>query len=222
MVTRPNGRKDLAASKALLKTAVLLGGLTDTEKSHHAKLGEAGKETFLGKSHTERNVDIEEALKADPVVYTGDDGVEFRKSDDVRMINMAKQNDALSKRLNTEMEAGSVAKLEKRAGEELGNVTGSIEARAAILKSVDNIEDETLRGEAQTALKALNTAAAGKFVAKGKGGPSSAAPSGDAEEQLDTMAKTYAKDNDMAFAKAYTIVIATPEGDALYTHAMNA
>lgn len=212
--------KELAALKLTLKTAVKLGGLTDTEKSHHAKLGEDGQESFLGKSHTERNVDIEEALKADPVIYTTTDGVEFRKSDDKRMVDMAKQNDQLSKRLDSEMEAGSVAKLAKRAEEELGNVTGSVEARSAIIKSVDSIEDETLRGEAQTALKAMNTAAAGKFVAKGKGGPSSASPSGDAESQLDTLAKAHAKDNSMSFAKSYQAVLATPEGEALYNESV--
>lgn len=211
---------DLAASRKALKAAVLLGGLTDTEKSHHEKLGEEGQATFLGKSHTERDIDIEAALKADPVIYTAEDGVEFRKSDDVRMVNMAKQNDALTKRLNTEVESGAVAKLAKRAGEELGNVTGSIEARSAILKSVDSIEDETLRGEAQTALKALNTAAAGKFVVKGKSGPTSASPDGDANDQLDTLAKAYAKDNTVSFAKAFTAVLATPEGEALYNESV--
>ena len=213
-------KKDLAASRAALKTAVMLGGLSDTEKAHHAKLGEDGQESFLGKSHTERNVDIEAALKADPVVYTTTDGVEFRKSDDNRMVEMAKQNDALTKRLDSEVESGAVAKLAKRAETELGNVTGSVEARSAIIKSVDAIENEELRTEAQTALKAMNTAAAGKFVKKGLGGPSSATATGDAEEQLDTLAKTYAKDKDMSFAKAYSAVLATPEGEALYNESV--
>lgn len=213
-------KKDLVASKAALKTAVKLGGLTDTEKSHHAKLGEEGQETFLGKSHSERNVAIEEALKADPVIYTTESGVEFRKSDDSRMVDMAKENDQLAKRLNTEVEAGSVAKLAKRADDELGNITGSVEARSAILKSVDSIENEELRTEAQTALKAMNTAAAGKFVKKGLGGPSSAAPSGDAEGELDNLAKAHAKDNNMSFAKAYSAVLATPEGEALYNESV--
>jgi hypothetical protein len=211
---------ELVALKKTLKTAVKLGGLSDTEKSHHAKLGEEGQETFLGKSHTERNVDIEEALKADPIIYTTTDGVEFRKSDDNRMVDMAKQNDALTKRLDSEVESGAVAKLAKRAETELGNVTGSVEARSAIIKSVDSITDETLRGEAQTTLKAMNAAAAGKFVKKGLGGPSSVTAEGDAESQLDTLAKTYAKDNTMSFAKAYSAVLATPEGEALYNESV--
>lgn len=216
-------KKDLTASRAALKTAVELGGLTDTEKSHYAKLGEAGKETFLGKSSTERNVDIEEALKADPVVYTSDDGVEFRKSDDSRMVTMAKSNDALTKRLNTEMEAGSVAKFEKRAEDELGNLTGTVETRAAILKSIDAIEDEAVRTEAMKTLTAKNVSNSGAFVAKGKGGPSSVSAGGSADDQLDVLAKEHMTANTgSSFAKSYQAVLETPAGEALYNESINA
>lgn len=216
-------KKDLVASKAALKTAVKLGGLTDTEKSHHAKLGEEGQATFLGKSHTERNVDIEEALKADPVIYTTESGVEFRKSDDSRMVDMAKENDQLAKRLNTEVEAGSVAKLEKRAETELGNLTGTVETRAAILKSIDSIEDEAVRTEAMKTLVAKNVANKGAFVAKGQGGPSSVSAGGSADDQLDTLAKEHlAANTGSTFAKSYQAVLATPAGEALYNESLNA
>ena len=216
--------KDLAASQAALKTAVQLGGLTDTEKAHHAKLGEAGQESFLGKSATERNVDIEDALKADPVVYTDEAGTEFRKSDDPRMVALAKSNDALAKRLNTEMETGSIAKLEKRAEDELGNLTGTVETRAAILKSIDAIEDEAVRTEAMKTLVAKNVANKGAFVAKGRGGPSAAGGSGGtADEQLDTLAKKHMVDNTgSTFAKSYAAVLETTEGEALYNESLNA
>jgi len=216
-------KKDLGIAKTALKAAVKLGGLTDTEKSHHAKLGEEGQESFLGKSHTERALDIEEALKADPVIYTDESGTEFRKSDDPRMVSMAKQNDQLTKRLNSEVEAGAVAKLAKRADEELGNLTGSVETRSAILKSVDAIEDEALRTEAMKTLTASNTAAGSAFVAKGKGGPSSVSAGGSADDQLDVLAKEHLAANaDSTFAKSYQAVLATPAGEALYNESLNA
>jgi cation transport regulator ChaB len=103
----------------------------------------------------------------------------------------------------------------KRAETEIGALPGDATMKGKVLKAVEEIADEKVRGAAIAALKAGNAALKSGFRPAGYDGGD--APSGDsAEAKLDAMAKAHAEKNGVSFAKAYTVVIDTPEGRELY------
>ncbi len=69
-----------------LRIAKAYGSLNDVEKSHYNSLDDDGKSGFLKLDAEGRGNAIEKAKGDDPVVYTAEDGTEFRKSDDPRVI----------------------------------------------------------------------------------------------------------------------------------------
>lgn len=185
----------VAALEAELAVAKAVGELTDAEKAHYGKLDDAGKKEFLAKSKEDRAkilADIEKAAKEeDPVVYKSDTGEEFRKSDDPRLITMAKRADEDRRDLIKARVAAENAEFAKRAETELSHFPGTVEVRTAIVKAVAGIEDEEVRKEAEAALKAQNAKLAPAFKTVGAGG-SPAIAKGDkesAEAELDTLAK---------------------------------
>lgn len=205
-----------------LAAANAIAALNDAEKAYHAKQDDAGKAAFLAKSAEDRKAVLDEVAKAandaDPVVYKALDGTEFRKSDDARLVAMAKSADA-DRKENAELRKKAAdADLRKRATDLLPNLPGTVETHMALLKSVDGITDEKEREAALTALKGQNAAMAHAFVAKGHGGSPA---QGSSDDQLDQLAKKHAEDNKMSYAKAYDAVLQTPEGQDLYNKSLN-
>lgn len=195
-----------------------LAEMNDAQKAHYEKLDDdKAKEAFLAKSADERQKEVDEAAKQaedeDPVVYKAADGTEYRKSDDPKVINLAKQadeNEKARKRAEAELQD---QRLRKRAEEDLGNLPGDLEVRAAVVKAVEGIEDDAVREKAEDALKAANTAMGKAFETRGHGGQ----PAEDsAEGQLEKMAKDYAREHKVSYEKAYDEVCKTREGEALY------
>ena len=111
---------------------------------------------FLGKSAGDRQSEIVAKNSADPIVYTTTDGIELRKSQGEAIISIAKSNDELRKTNNELMEKAAQASLEKRADTELSHIPGDVGIRAAMLKAIDAIPDETQRTGALAALKSKN------------------------------------------------------------------
>lgn len=162
--TMPNDKKadniaansEVEALKLQLAVATALAELTDTQKSFYNTLNEDGKKDFLSKSPTDRNVAIEVAKNADSVVYKAADGTEYRKSDDPRLVAMAKRMDVDRVALIEAENARQDLELRKRAEEVLRHLPGSVETRMALLKSIDSIDDASQRESALNALKAQN------------------------------------------------------------------
>lgn len=197
--------------------------LNDVQKAHFAGLDEAAQDAFLAKSADDRQAEVDAVAKAateaDPVEYTTMDGIELRKSAGAAMIAMAKSNDALRKQNDELAKNAADEAIRKRAETELAHLPGDVDARMALIKSVDAIEDETQREAAMNALKAQNEAMAKAFTTAGHGGE---APANSATEQLDALAKKHQDDNPgTSFAKAYDAVLETAKGAELYAQSLN-
>jgi len=185
-------------------------------REHYDSLAEKDQEAFLAKSADEQKAEVAKGKEADPVVYKTAEGVEYRKSDDPRLVSLAKQNDELAKAAKDSAAKAKDAELRKRASEELSHLPGDEETHVSLLKAVDAIADEGQRTKALEALKAKDLAMKGAFEQKGH---RASAESGSAEEKLDGLAKAYAEKNSVSFEKAYAEVVKTEDGRKLYKEA---
>ncbi len=201
-----------------LAKATALGELNDAQKSFYADLDETGQAAFLEKSADDRTAQIEAATVEDPVVYKADNGTSYIKSDDPRLVDMAKQGDLDRRALAKSEKIRKEADLRKRAETEFKTLPGSVETRMALIKAADGIEDETQRGEALKALKA-QTARLGKAfrtVGTGEGNEPEIFDKSSIDTRLEKMAAEYAKEHDIEYHAAYAAVLDTDEGRELY------
>ena len=194
--------------------------LPAVHKAHFDGLAEADQAPFLAKDNTEREAEVQAAVEAaadppkDPVLYKTRDGMEIKKSHGDLALAQAKQIDQLAKANEGHEAREATRTLEKRATDELPHLPGTIQVRAAMIKAVDEIEDETTRKAAHEALKANNTAMEKAMKTAGVRGQ---AEPGSADDQLQKLAKTYmAKHDDATEAQAEAAVLKTDEGKRLY------
>ena len=189
------------------------------QRALYDAMGDADKTAFLAKSDAERQAMVLAKAEADPVVFTAADGTAFRKSDDPRLVALAKRNDQLAKDASDAVEREATTRFEKRASEELSHCPGSTTAKVALLKAVNGITEATVKSEVLALLKSADKAL--KEVAFDKSEGASGAEGGqggdDPEAKLNTLAKAHQKANPgMSFEKAYSHVMNTPEGVELY------
>lgn len=214
--------------------------LSEAQKAHYDTLTGKDAEAFLEKSYAERSADVQKALDADTVVFKGElTGIEVRKSQGDFALKLAKSAEDSEKRARDAANAVAVEKaareaveLSKRAKETMPNLAGSDEVHCAVLKAVESIADETLRGEAIAALKAANEAARSREVAKGVNAgnpPELATDSSGAYDALEKGLVAYCKANSIPAVKTWTDGLVayeqTTEGAALksaYDRAANA
>jgi hypothetical protein len=189
------------------------GALNDAEKQLYDTLDKADRKEFLRTK--DRKGALEKADKANPVIYTGADGTVFRKSDDPRMVAMAKRNDALEKSNREQSQALADANFAKRASEELGSLPGKPEAKVALLKAVEGIADEATRKAVSEMVKASSSNLAKAFRTVGTAGGASPL-AGTHEDQLETMAKRHVETAKVTIEQARAQVMNTPEGKAIY------
>ena len=188
--------------------------LDDAEKTHLKSLKEEDKDAFIAKSKEERAGEIKKASEEDAVVYKCIDGTEYRKSDDPRLVAMAKRADEADKLAKAEVEKNIKAALEKRAEVEMNFIKGNSNAKVALLKSIDGIKDESVKTEVLEIIKSANEAMSPAFqtlgVTKAEEEPK------DAKGKLESLAKKYAKDNNVSNSVAMDAVLKTAEGKKLY------
>jgi CHAT domain-containing protein len=214
--------KSKEASDAELTKAQKFGELTDVQKAHYGELDDAGQTAFLEMTSEQRQAAVDSAIAkrdaADPVVYTADDGTEYRKSDDTRMVKMAQERDEDRRELTKMRTENEENSLRKRA-EELEHLPGTVDTKIQMLKSIDAISDEKARDEALSALKAQNSDMAKAFDTHGVR-PGNGAITSSAEQELDNLAKAYASDHKVDEAIAYGKVLETPQGAKLYEQSL--
>lgn len=199
-----------------LERATAMAALTDVEKAHMGTLDEAGQEEFLKADKEARKADLdraEELAKAeDPVVYTAADGSEFRKSDDPRLVRMARERDedrAIAKAAREEQET---LQFEKAASTDFASLPGETRTKVELLRAVSRIEDGEVRKSVVDLLKANNSEMAKALERIGTTGEARSAPA----EKLDALATEKAKKEGISFEKAYGQVMETDEGRKLY------
>ncbi|MHA1859158.1 MAG: hypothetical protein ACTSUU_06905 [Candidatus Thorarchaeota archaeon] len=204
---------DLAASNEKFEKSESFGKLNDAEKAYYTALDDEGQVSFLKMDEGARANVLEKADEADSVVYTSADGEEFRKSDDPRLVKMARQGDEDRKIAKAERERRETMEFTKRADDELSHLPGDAPVKVALLKAVEGIKDEAHRTAIGEMFKAADISASGAFET---GGTTDIAK-GDAEEQLNTLAKAYAKEHTVSDAVAMDEILKTDEGSRLYT-----
>jgi hypothetical protein len=186
-----------------LETAGKVAKLSEPHRTFYEGLGGGDeKAAFLSKSESDRQAQVDEITKGDPIEYTALDGTEYRKSAGAGTIRLAKQVDEQAKRLAKAESEKATAEFQKRANGELSHLAGSVEVRAEVLKAVEAIEDDGLRKGALETLKAANTMLGKGLERRG----TSQVPSPDAdtaEAQLNALAKSYAEEHDVDFYTAY-------------------
>lgn len=204
--------KRIAELEARAEKAERLASLSDVQKAHYGTLSPEAQAEFLGKSAEDRDADVQKAAGDDPVVYTTLSGEEIRKSAGSLVLDLAKRADETEKALAVEKAARERDTFVKRAGEELDNLSGSVEAKVALLKAVDGIRSDKDRDAVLEILQGANSGVEKAFETAG----TVAGDVSDAEGQLTELAQKRADSAGITFAKAYSDVLNTPEGRRLY------
>ena len=220
--------KELDALKAQLATATAVAALTGAHKTHYDTLGEDDQAEFLKMDDSAKDAAIKaaEAKKADadPVVYKCEaTGEEFRKSDDPRMVSMAKRMDEDRKETIRLQKQAEDDALEKRAETDLKYHPGALDVRKALLKAADGIEDETVRNGALEALKAKSAQNASAFsvvgTSEGVDVSKMATDADDADDQIQKMARDLMKsDSSLTFEQAYVKALSDPANANVAKH----
>jgi len=146
----------------MLSLALLL---PEPQRLHVAKLAPDDQVAFLGLDATARDTACKAAEAMDPIVHTTKSGLAIRKSAGDIAVILAKQADAQADQLTAQAAELAISKsateqvtLEKRAAADLSHFAKAIGVRAAIVKAVDGISDESIRKEAHEAIKGANAA----------------------------------------------------------------
>lgn len=210
--------------KNQLALAILMGSMNDAQKAHHAALDEKCQTEFLEKSVEDREAIVTAAVKAaaedNAEVYKAKDGTVFTKSDDPRMVKMAKDNDILAAQLAKSAKQTANAEVAKRATELFKNLSGDATAQTALLKSVDGITDEETRKQVMEILAKSDAGIAA--ITQEHGSAHVDVTKGDADAanaKLEGLAKKYVDDHPgtNAFDAYVKVADANP---ALYTQAV--
>lgn len=199
--------KQLAESRAIAK-------LSDARKAFYAKLEGDAKPAFLAKSADAQDVDIAAAKVADDVVFKAADGTLYRKSDDPRLVQLAKQGDEDRATLAKERTARRDAEYAKRASDELSHLPGDEATKVALLKSIDEITDTGARTKALEILKATDGGIAEALKVRGVTAQAEGAATPHAK--LEKLAREHAAKHSITFEKGYAAVLNTDEGRELY------
>lgn len=152
------------------------------------------------------------ALETDEVIKVG--SVEIKKSvvGEATFTAMKAQQEQITK------QADDLALVDftKKATAEVGNLPGTDEEKGKVYKAISGIADEAVRKSVTEMLKAGSAAIAEVTKSKGKSGGDPANDTDDPDEKLEALAKKYASENKVSFAKAYEAVLESDEGRRIY------
>lgn len=203
---------ELEAMKKRAERAEKVAELNDAEKTYMKGLGKEDQDGFLALDADDRGKELAKADEDDSVVFK-DNGVEYRKSDDPRLVNLAKQAKAEREKNELLAKAAKDGELQKLAAE-LQYLPGETKDKIVLLKGIDLLSRED-RETALESLRAQNKLMEKHYVSLGTRKAPGAG--GDPEDDLDTMAKAInEKDPNLTEAQAMVKAMETPEGQALY------
>ena len=153
----------LAASDAEKVEAVAKAGMSDAEKEYMAGLDGKAKMDFMQASAAERKKVMSKAAADDPVVYKSEAaGETYHKSDDPRLVKLAKQADESERIAKAERERREVAEFTKRAADELADFSGEVGDKIEVLRAISKM-DEAPRAALEGMLKIGAKAVAAAF-----------------------------------------------------------
>ena len=183
-------------------------------RAHYEKLSASKQREFLSLDDFARSDRVAKAAEADSVVYTADNGDEFRKSDDPRLVKMARERDEERRQAEKYRIEAERADLCKRANDELGSVPGSELAKSELIRTVDGIEDEEVRSEVGKILKACEKVF--KMAMSTRGVSSGAGVSESAQDQIDRGVRKIMDRDGITESEAYSKYLSSPEGRRAY------
>jgi hypothetical protein len=198
----------------------VISKMDDNTKTYFNSLDEEGQADFLKKDEKEWSKVIEKSKVDDEsfVIH----GRSIRKSvvgEDVFEVMKAQQVeiDTGKEIAKEEKEKRETAEFTKTAEILYKNLPGEPELKGRVVKAVDSFTKD-VKEAALAMLKAGNEAMvkAKLFIAVG----SDEVSEDSAEGKLNKMAEAHAKENDVSFAKAYTVVLKTKEGKKLYEESL--
>lgn len=207
-----------AALQSQLEAQTAIAGLTDAEKEVMAALPAGEQASFASKSSAERQLVVKARQEANPVVYKAASGVEYRKSDDQRLVDMARKVDESDEKLRKAAEAAQKARLESVAATELKHLPGELSVKVSMLGLVESLQDAD-KAAVMAMLKAGNSAISGAF--KTIGSSVSLEDNSEPLTELKKMAEKHAAERKISYESAYAEVLATEAGSRLYTASMN-
>jgi len=186
--------------------------LSPEQRAHFDALEGDAADEFL--KAEDKDAIVKNAQSEDPVEYTDVDGNEYRKSADPVVLRLVKSNDELRKQALASQLLAKRGELVKRAGEELGHLTGDAEAKADLLGAVDGLSVE----KRDAVLAILKSKDAGMAKAMETIGTSDSGNAGGAtaHQKIEAIAKRLQEATpSLSKAKAYVAALDTPEGREL-------
>lgn len=203
--------------------------LSDDEKSYFNGLSESEQEKIVKEDSTEEAIveAVKKGMKTVKKSQENDEtfsmnGVEVKKSDvgEAAFAVMKAQQvqiEQANKDAKDAREKLEKADLEKEAAELFPNLPGTAEEKGAVLKSIRALPADQQEKQIQM-LKAGDEAISKQMDEKGHG--ETGGDEATATHKLEKMAKEYAEEHSVTFAKAYSVVMETPEGSALYEESL--
>lgn len=210
--------------QARLTKSEFRASLSDVEKTHYDGLDADGKTAFEKMDASARKTAVDEAVakKAADDEAIEADGITIKKSEvgpGVFAFMKAQQarTDAAVKKAD-KLEAETVQKgLEAEAEKLWPNTAGTASDKAQMLKSIRALPQAQQEAQMKM-MKAADEAMAKSFKEQGQGGTTD----GDsAMEKLNKMAKDLSAKESITFEKAYSKVLETKEGAALYDESVS-
>lgn len=167
---------------------------------------------------TAKAAEVQKSEADDAVVYTAFDGSVYRKSDDSRLVAMAKSNDDLAKRAADAEAKFRKADLVKRASELMPHLPGTDDAKGVLLGAIEQIADADMQKAAIAAVKAGSDALAAAFK---RAGSNDADPHANANDAYLTALNKFAAAQGKLPGVAMIDFNKTTEGAELYKAARN-
>jgi hypothetical protein len=207
-------QKSLDSLVARLEKAEKIAELNDVEKEHYNSLDVSKKDAFLSSDAKSREASIEKNHGEDPVVYTDASGVDYHKSDDIRLINSVKSSDKAIEKAKQLTESRHIDLLKVQAKEDLQFYPGEEVTKVALLNKVSEIADDATRDAVIGMLKANNEQLCKAFDSLGHSVDLAVAEG--PEVELNKIAEEIAKRDGVSFEIAYVKALDSEEGASLY------
>ena len=231
-VDKPSNRQSLAA---LWKREATKGGESmdpeeiakkakelETQVSELTKSNEALTKTVASLTESAKaaglSVEGDKIVKSAPTEYVELDGQKIAKSD-IHPAVLAHIEKADREKRELIQKAEETALL-KRADDEVPNLVGTAAERAALLKAVDSVADETVREALKKSLKAADEAMKSLTKAAGSDSGKTSDEDSDDAEKLDLMVEETAKKKGISKSEAYAEVMKSAEGRKLAASGM--
>lgn len=209
--------EELAKLQGDIAKASSLAAMTDAQKTHYAKLSGDEAEAFLKADFKGREEAIAKAAaaasEADPVVFTTKSGIPFRRSAGEAVIALAKQNDELRDTLSGVTKASQDSEAETLAKSWV-HMGKTAEEKLELARHIVALPP-VAKAAALEGIKAGAVAMAPLFKSFGAADGSTSTADSPLAKLEKLTAERMAKTSE-GHAIAYSKVLETPEGGALY------